>query len=230
MKKQIRLLIENLFDDEFNNIYNDTDLDTDITDEYMGYSVGDIIYENKKPYAICCGDKKDFKDNKPRFMYLKIYKEGFLKWSKITKTIPELKIYDNAFDFDTFKLFDKSSIKHIDEDGYENTQIIKNNYNIYEFPAFRYCCDLGDDFYLPAIDELQILFLNSFNYNYNLKIPKLYDYWSSSQLIEQYCFIIESKAKYSKTGNFVNIQRYVSGIVKNDSYNKGIISFIKYNL
>ena len=68
MKKQIRLLIENLFDDEFNNIYNDTDLDTDITDEYMGYSVGDIVYENKKPYAICCGDKSDFQNNQPRFI------------------------------------------------------------------------------------------------------------------------------------------------------------------
>ena len=228
MKKQIRLLVENLFDDEFDNIYNDTDLDTNITDEYMGYSVGDIVYENKKPYAICCGDKNDFKDNKPRFMYLKIYKECRLKWSKITKTIPELKINDNAFDFDTFKLFDKSSIKHIDEDGYENTQIIKNNYNINDFPAFRYCCDLGDDFYLPAIDELQILFLNSFNYNF--KIPKLYDYWSSSQLIEKYCFIIESKAKYLKTDDKFNIQIYVSGIVKYDSSNKGIIPFIKYHL
>ena len=227
MKKQIRLLIENLFDDEFDNIYNDTDLDTNITDEYMGYSVGDIIYENKEPYAICCGDKKDFKDNKPRFMYLKIYKEGFLKWSKITKTIPELKIYDN--EFDSFKL-DKSSLKHIDEDGYENTQIIKNNYNINDFPAFRYCCDLGDDFYLPAIDELQILFLNSFDYNYNFKIPKLYDYWSSSQLIQQYCFIIESNSTYSKTSKIVNIQRYVSGFVKNDSSNKGVIPFIKYHL
>ena len=215
MKKQVRQLLENLFDDLY-DIDQETNQEIDLADQVYIYKSGDIVYENKKPYAICCGDGEDFKDNKPRFMYLNIYIGG-LKWSKLTNTIPELKIYDN--DFDYFKLFDKSSIKHIDEDGYENTQIIKNNYNINDFPAFRYCCDLGDDFYLPAIDELQILFLNSFEYNQ--QIPRKYDYWSSSQLMEQYCFFIENPP--SRKFNFTT---YVSSCKKN-SINNGIIPFIK---
>ena len=67
MKKQIRLLVENLFDDEFDNIYN-TDLESEITDKYMDYKVGDIYYKYKKPFAICCGDKSDFQNNQPRFI------------------------------------------------------------------------------------------------------------------------------------------------------------------
>ena len=47
-----------------------------------------------------------------------------------------------------------NDFQHIDENGYKNTQIIKNNYNISEFPAFEYCLNLGDNVYLPAIDEL----------------------------------------------------------------------------
>jgi len=47
-----------------------------------------------------------------------------------------------------------NDFQHIDENGYENTQIIKNNYNISEFPAFEKCIKLGDNIYLPAIDEL----------------------------------------------------------------------------
>ena len=149
MKKQIRLLIENLFDDDFNNIYNDTNLDSEISDEYMGYKVGDIIYKNKKPYAVCCGEKQYFTDNKPRFMSFQIYMADYLKWSNINTVIPKLKIYN---DFDKFNILNKSSIKHIDEDGYENTQIIKNNYNLKDFPIFNECCKLGDNIYLPAID------------------------------------------------------------------------------
>ena len=218
MKRQIRLLIENLFDDLY-DIEQENNVTIDIADKMYQYKSGDIYYENKKPYAICCGDGEDFKDNKPRFMYLEIYKGGYLKWSKLTNTITELKIYDN--DFENFKLFDKSSIKHIDEDGYENTQIIKNNYNINDFPAFRYCCDLGDNFYLPAIDELQILFLNSFEYNQ--QIPRKYDYWSSSQLMKQYCFFIENLP--SRKSNFT-FTTYVSAYKKN-SVDPGIIPFIK---
>ena len=44
----------------------------------------------------------------------------------------------------------------MDENGYENTQIIKNKCNIEKYPAFNYCNKLGDDFYFPAIDELVI--------------------------------------------------------------------------
>ena len=42
MKKQIRLLVENLFDDEFDNIYNDTDLDCYISN----FRTFDVMFIN----------------------------------------------------------------------------------------------------------------------------------------------------------------------------------------
>ena len=70
----------------------------------------------------------------------------------------------------------------MDENGYENTQIIKNNYNISDFPAFEYCLNFGDDVYLPAIDELQILFINRQKLNnINKRNYHIVGFWSSSQ-------------------------------------------------
>ena len=136
MKRQIRLLIENLFDDEFNDIYNDTDLDPEITDEYMGYKVGDIIYENKKPYAICCGHKSDFQNNKFRFcLYNKMTVK---KWSTI-------------YDFNSINDFNN---------GLLNLQSVLKEHDIKKFPAFNYCYKLGENIYLPAINELKILYKN----------------------------------------------------------------------
>ena len=172
MKKQIRLLVENLFDDEFNNIYNDTDLDTDITDEYMGYSVGDIVYENKKPYAICCGDKKDFKDKQQRFCLYKQYKYK-LQWrnKNINKVIKQI---EPGF----YKLINSNDRQYIDENGYGNTIFIKNNFNISDFPVFKYCCKFGDNVYIPAIDELSVWYLNREKIKYINK--SITWYWSST--------------------------------------------------
>ena len=159
MKRQIRLLIENLFDDEFNDIYNDTDLDTEITDEYMGYKVGDIIYENKKPYAICCGDKSDFQNNKFRFcLYNKMTVK---KWSTI---------------------YDINSINDFNN-GLLNLQSVLKEHDIKKFPAFNYCYKLGENVYLPAINELKILYknleklkdLNNIEFNLNIV-------WTSNEM------------------------------------------------
>ena len=161
MRKQIRLLIENLFDDEFNDIYNDTDLDTEITDEYMGYKVGDIIYENKKPYAICCGDKSDFQNNKFRFcLYNKMTVK---KWSTI---------------------YDINSINDFNN-GLLNLQAVLKEHDIKKFPAFNYCYKLGENVYLPAINELKILYknldklkvLNNIEFNLNIM-------WTSNEMQE----------------------------------------------
>ena len=167
MKKQIRLLIENLFDDEFDDMYNDTDLDSEIANEYIGnYKVGDIIYNNKKPYAICCGNAEDFNDNRPRFVLINLkYVDLIGEWCLYQKQISKLKHYKCS----KYRITDKSSIRHIDENGYENTQIIKNNYNLSDFPAFNFCCMLGDNVYLPAIDELSVF---CFYFKFN-KLPEL---------------------------------------------------------
>ena len=182
MKKQIRLLIENLFDDEFNDIYNNVDLNSEITDKYMGYKVGDIVYENKKPYAICCGDKKDFKDEQQRFCLLNHDKLKI--WSKQQEMIKEL----GYNEIHAFYINSKIDRQYINEKGYENTQIIKNNYDLNKFSAFKYCCKFGDNVYLPAIDELQVLYLNK---NKLKNIILNYDYyWSSTQYNYDYALSI----------------------------------------
>ena len=185
MKKQIRLLVESLFDDEFNNIYNDTDLDIEIANEYIGnYKVGDIYYKNKKPYAICCGDKNQFKDITPRFCL--INSDRLLSWCT-DKTLTCI----NELDSHEYKVR-VNGFQPVDENGYENTQIIKNNYNLIYFPAFEYCLNFGDNVYLPAIDELQILFQyqekinNLFKKFKGINIDVYNTYWSSTQYIKDY--------------------------------------------
>ena len=148
-----KVLNENLFDDIY-NIEDEKNIDTEIVDEYITYNIGDIYYKNKNPYAICCGSKKQFKDNIPRFLLLN--KMGYDLWSIDFDKIPEFKnIYTDECILKT-----KHDMIRVDEDGYENTQIIKNNYNISDFPAFEYCTELGNNVYLPSIDELEILYLN----------------------------------------------------------------------
>ena len=199
MNKSIRLLVEGFFDDEIFNTDNDIKQDIEDLGKYYDYKVGDIYYLNKKPYAICCGEPKYFKDNKPRFCLLNDSGISF-KWRVKNKLVKKL----GRFKIDSFDLNSFNDFKHIDEDGYKNTQIIKNNYyDITEFPAFKYCMELGDNVYLPTIDELQMMYLNKDNLGkYNFRGEY---YWSSTQ--------------YSATNAYIiNIDRcYVTDIDKNIS-------------
>ena len=199
MNNSIRLLVEGFFDDEIFDVK--TDIKTDIEDlgKYYDYRIGDFYYNDnsKKPYAICCGESKYFKDNKPRFC---LYEEtNKLKWRNSNKVVKLLKKYDKLLDKFTIRdlrPFSINDVEHIDENGYENTQIIKNNYDINDFPAFKYCIELGDNIYFPAIDELQHLYINlnyinkciknkKFNY---MKLPSIF--WSSTQYDIISAFII----------------------------------------
>ena len=155
MNRKIRLLIEGFFDDEIFNTDNDIKSNIEDLGRYYDYQVGDIYYLNKKPYAICCGEPKYFNDNIPRFCLLKKSKKD-LKWRKSLELVKELQCFNHK----SFILKYFNDFQHIDEDGYKNTQIIKNNYVLNEFPAFKYCIKLGKNVYLPAIDELQMLYLN----------------------------------------------------------------------
>ena len=155
MNKSIRLLVEGFFDDEIFDVGNDIKSDIEDLGKYYDYKVGDIYYNDKKPYAVCCGKTKYFYDDKPRFCLLNISQET-LQWRMCNTEVKKLKY----FEFKDFYLKSFNDFKHINENGYENTQIIKNNYNIFEFPAFEECIELGDNVYLPAIDELQMMYLN----------------------------------------------------------------------
>ena len=176
MDKSIRLLIEGFFDDEIFNTDNDIKSNIEDLGRYYDYQVGDIYYLNKNPYAICCGDKSYFNDNKYRFCLLNDSKD-VLQWENDVKLVKEL----SRFKFKYFELNSFNDFQHIDEDGFNNTQIIKNNYDISKFPAFKYCIELGDNVYLPALDELQMMYINKnklgkygFSSNHN-------GYWSSTQ-------------------------------------------------
>ena len=185
MKNDIRLLLESFFDDD---LFNSNDINQDIQDigdQYYNYQIGDIYYENNKPYAICCGDKSQFKDKTPRFC-LYTYK---VKCRWVNKSTPE-------FDYNKYEnkpFVFKEKIQYIDENGYENTQIVKKKYWCYLCDAFKLCYLLGDKHYLPAIDELQILALNLYTNKLNIPL-NIYDYnwWSSTQSIKNTAFILTS--------------------------------------
>ena len=183
MNKTIRLLVEGFFDDEIFDVGNDIKSSIEDLGRYYDYQVADIYYLNDKPYAVCSGDKKYFNDNKFRFCLLNdSIKE--LEWRKSNELVKELQ----CFKYRSFNLKSMNDFQHIDENGYENTQIIKNNYNISEFPAFEYCIKLADNLYLPSIDELQIMYLNKD------KLGKYsfsgYGYWSSTQYSTDYACLI----------------------------------------
>lgn len=42
-------------------------------------------------------------------------------------------------------------------DGKQNQELILSRYSPYSYPAFKWCANLGDGWYLPAIGELQPL-------------------------------------------------------------------------
>ena len=198
MIKYIRLLVEGFFDDEIFDVGNDIKQDIEDLGKYYDYRVGDIYYLNKKPYAICCGEPKYFKDNKPRFCLLND-SDNLLKWG--VKLVKKL----GRFNFKYFAITSFNDFQHIDENGYENTQIIKNNYDINEFPAFKYCINQGNNVYLPAIDELQIMYLNKDKlgkYNFSG-----YGYWSSTQYSTDYaCLIFTDNGHVNTLGKFCNIR------------------------
>ena len=116
MNKSIRLLVEGFFDDDIFNTDNDIKSNIEDLGRYYDYKVGEIIYQNKKPYAICCGDKSYFNDNKYRFCLLKDSKD-VLQWENDVKLVKEL----NRFKFKYFYLKSFNDFKHIDEDGFNNT-------------------------------------------------------------------------------------------------------------
>ena len=58
MNNSIRLLVKGFFDDEIFDVGNDINTDIEDLGRYYDYQIGNIIYQNKKPYAICCGESK----------------------------------------------------------------------------------------------------------------------------------------------------------------------------
>ena len=161
MKKSIRLLIENLFDDLY-DIDQESNLTLDIADKVYFYNIGDIYYRNKEPYAICCGLAEEFLDNRYRFCLFE--EKDPEQWSIDKKYIARLGKFNEKVPYGYY-INSKQDIKYIDDKGYENTQIIKNKYNINKFPAFKFCCDFGDDVYLPAINEIVLKEINKIQIN-----------------------------------------------------------------
>jgi len=71
MNKCIRLLFENMTDDLFNDgLLTNDEIYNDISSELFDFKLGEILYNKNIPYAICCGEKNKFTDNKERFLYL----------------------------------------------------------------------------------------------------------------------------------------------------------------
>ena len=227
MKKEIRLLIEGFFDDELFNVNDDINQDiTDIGDQYYDYHIGDIYYKNKNPYAVCCGEAKDFSNTDyARFMLID-FKLHNCQWSQKNNYIPNIcdfselvnEIEDNVDWeeneptgeplYDGFKIINYNDFIEIDEDGYENTQTIRKFVKETCTP-FSYCkMYYGDNAYIPSIDELQILSINSKKLNTQFNIFKsIYNhtFWSSSQfnLYNSYAITIYNKETYNDRISYV---------------------------
>jgi hypothetical protein len=250
MNKHIRLLIENITDDIFkDNLFN-TDDDYDIIGKQIfEYNIGDIYYKDSKPYAMCCllaneFDDTDYnrfillpeyhiettwslwnamKDNKELHDKIFITDKFFHKFDEIFKKYDEgsLDEYDKKY-IDGFIIKNISDTRQIDEYGYDNTQYIKKNYDINYFPAFKYCCELDDNAYLPSIDELQLLgfYQTSKKINNILLIDK--PYYSSTSLfgLDVYTLYINSRINCPWVG-------YVDEYYNISGYKRTVAPFIK---
>ena len=231
MKKQLHLLIENLFDDLY-DIDQETNQDIDLADQIYQYELGDIYYKDKVPYAICCGEKTQFTDNNDRFALLKQINEAFSWFEDYYTTtkdnsfnnnyvhkynaeyIKELKSYSKKnikFRNDVYSLKSFGMVK-IDENGYENTKIFKSKCNgkYSFFQAFNSCVNLGDNVYLPAIDELSICSLNLDSEKLNelkkIILSSKYSiwFWSSTQANEKTAWNISMEFQYIDVDNKQN--------------------------
>lgn len=77
-----------------------------------------------------------------------------------------------------------------EEDGKANTEKVKDiNSDLSQFPAFKWCVELGTGWYLPAISEVYYFLNNSKAVNATLEAKggdKLTDYyWSSTEALEE---------------------------------------------
>ena len=70
-------------------------------------------------------------------------------------------------------------------DGKENTDAVMGRSDKYQYPAFTYCREEGDDWYLPAMDELEAIYNNKSEINLTLKQYgkeiEASSYWSSTE-------------------------------------------------
>ena len=167
MKKEIRLLVESFFDDEIFNTDNDIKSDIEDLGKYYDYQVGDIYYKYNNPYAICCGNKSDFTDNNSRFLLC--FEDKKYKWSENKIKFHTNNICPKNIKFKDIK--DKKTFQNLDEKGYKNTIFVNmiNRLCLSDFPAFEYCIELGNNVYLPALTELEIMGFNSNLLNTKLK-------------------------------------------------------------
>ena len=198
MRKVIRLLVESFFDDEIFNQKEDINQDIqDIGEQYYNYQVDDIYYKDKNPYAVCCGESKYFIDNRPRFCLLNKVSKYTMQWMSKDKYIL---INKQQVPLHRKSIITQPGVYHLEETGYENTQNVLNNFNISDFPAFRYCIDIHNNAYLPAIDEFQILFFNLDklqDFNILTKLNNVY--WSSSEnnkLYAYFCRLNKNKENF----------------------------------
>lgn len=73
-------------------------------------------------------------------------------------------------------------------DGMENMKTIIGKYNISSYPAFKWCRDLGSAWYLPALEELKLIYDNKSKLNTTLssiggtQLGTDASYWSSTEM------------------------------------------------
>jgi|GEM_PF-6933430 len=99
------------------------------------------------------------------------------------------------------------------DDGKENTDKIKNNMDLNKYPAFKWCVDKGDGWYLPAYNELMAIHSQKFKLNRVLKDIGATELWYFSPLR----FYWESNGSMATSaagvadGGFINTYKWRTG-------------------
>ena len=184
MKKRIKLLVETLFDNDLFNQDTNLMIDVinQIYEYKLGdiyyknkkpcaicCGLAESFNDNKYRHLYLFNDENTHKVKWETKSHYEIKEPQFHKYDKLVEnledkidndeiSLPEDDDYDkndpNNKLYFGYELNSFNDFMHINENGYNNTQIIKNKYNISEFPIFEECCKLGDNIYLPSIDEL----------------------------------------------------------------------------
>ena len=217
MNKQIRILVENFFDDDIFDVKKDIKKDIESLGELYidNYNIGDIYYKNNEPYAICCGDRSNFSDYHSRFCLLNLnyniyYTDDLMSLSLYPQDFKQISKKINLYNNVNISFGMRNKV--IDDKGFENTKLLLDNItNIKDYPVLQELQEINDNnVYLPAINEISSLNKNSTKLMKILKkklnyFPHFFttvDIWSSTFYSLTEVFIINISGYITTTSIF----------------------------
>ena len=155
------------------------------SDDERYYSVGDFY--NERYYSV--GDFYD--DGTKQGVVFEVSRDG--KHGKIVSLNQEYLAWCTDEQYDKYIQLGADS----GTDGWINTNIVMHRGDDAEYPAFKWCREQGDEWYLPSRDELLVLyrvkdFVNRTLAKYSYKEIKS-AYWSSTEISESCAWSVRTR-------------------------------------